>query len=546
MLKLSSLLSLLLWMSGAVLAQSLSTKETLHYEPWFVKQGLVEQAADATLAGDYKPYAYSEPWKFSVPIDWNARGATNNWDSVLQSLYIIDPLALQYEATGDRRYLDNAMAIVRDWHRFHIAEGQEARFSWSDAPTGIRSMKLAWLYSQSLAEEDKVLLRDLAQLHVTKVLDGSVEFRMTNHGIFQIHGIVALCHVVQMPSCIDARVFVAEKLHALLQEQFDDEAIHVEHSIGYHRLAINQFEFFVNSGLYEEFPELEDVIGRAKQSLFWLADPNDELWQIGDTNLGAIPRKWKATYPDIKCDPACLRVFDYGYVSIKSEPGTDPQGASGLFVQGAFHSLIHKQHDDLSFELYELGQKLLTDSGAVGYERSERRRYVQSSRAHNTVEIGQKEFNRRNPPYGSAIKIAEQRGEHFFIEAEAPHPHLGAIHHREFRYWPGQKLAVTDRVKFSGTPEPVAQWFHFHPDVAFVERSGSRIEMLLGDHAIILENRNGCPSTVRKGRTKPRWDGWSSPSTGTIEPRYAIAFICTESEAIETILSFGASSQQQN
>jgi hypothetical protein len=520
-------------------AERLTTAETLHYEPWFVKQGVVEQAANATLSGIYQPYDHTESWKFSIPVDWNKRGATNNWSSVLQSLYIIDPLALQFEATGDQRYLDRAMAIVRDWHRFHIKEGQNTEFSWSDAPAGIRSMKLAWLYSQGgISEEDRLLLRNLAETHITRVLDGSVEFRMTNHGIFQIHGIVTLCAAFELqPLCAEADSFVHAKLTALLDQQFDHEGMHVEHSPNYHRLAIDQFEFFVSTGLYKGFAELPGVIRKAKENLFWLSDPSNEYWQTGDTSQGSVPLEWREHYPAIECDTACLRAFDYGYVSIRGE-------ASGLFVQGAFHSVIHKQHDDLSFELFEFGQKILTDSGAVGYETSQRRRYVQSSHAHNTVEIGQKDFNRRNEPYGSAIRLAERRDGHFYIQAAAPHPHLGAVHNRELHYWPGEKLILRDHVDFEGQPQKVAQWFHFHPDVEFGSREGSRIELTLHGRSIMLINQNGCPSTVRKGRTKPRWDGWYSPSPGVIVPRYAIAFICDGTEAIETTIWLDPSKAQ--
>jgi len=74
-------------------------------------------------------------------------------------------------------------------------------------------------------------------------------------------------------------------------------------------------------------------------------------------------------------------------------------------LAAGFHSATHKQADDLTFVWHESGRPFIVDAGRYGYYYDEPgRRYCESTRAHNTVEIdGRSTSMRPSDAFGSAL-----------------------------------------------------------------------------------------------------------------------------------------------
>lgn len=503
------------------------------------------ELATKIKAGIFKPYRKTPEWQFELPIDWSADPfKDNNWKVSLHAFYMLQPLILQYESDGDPSHLSLALRIVLDWGRFHYEENRETRFSFYDFSSGIRCTYMAWLYDALASRRDAGIASsdELVQFtriindHIERVLDGRIELRLTNHGLFQIHGLACLYHT--LPSLTEnerIKQFIRDRLPTCLNAQFDTEFIHQEHSPGYHDLATNKLSFFIDSGLYEDYPILEQIYYGAKKNIFWLTDPAGNLWAVGDSyaqksrECGLVQHDWEIS------DSIRMRRFDFGYVSIKSHPETPLQSSSGLFVQGAFHSSIHKHLDDLSFELFEKGERLLIDSGAYGYQVSNERRYFQSTRAHNTVEIDGVNFSRKSEyAYGSAINVAEFRGDHFYIKASVHHKDLKAFHQRELFYQPGAWLILRDNVEREQSCS-ITQWFHLGASCKLVKQDGDSIEFKSSNCNIVFINTSCNSRLIRKGQHKPELQGWYSPSDRTLVENFAIGFESTK-DTIETII----------
>lgn len=538
-------------------------KQVMFYQPWYGKSkaGLTA-AAEATLVGVYHPHRHVEEYRFSIPMDWSDDPFKDrSWRARLQSFNIIDPLLLEYEGTGDSRYLSAALEIVLDWNRHHVEEGLASSLAWADGPTGIRSAKIGWLYSQLVSQKDWQYsereinsLRELALLHIGKVVSGEIELRMTNHGLFQVNGLMVLCSAFEFAEiCDDVDEFVRVNLPSILRAQYSAAGVHLEHSPNYHSFATSKLAFFEESGLYEEFPIIRETRARALEVMYWLVDPSGNMWAIGDT-FATAPRDAVIAQGDAcelvgRLDRKCVQVWSQdGYVSIRSPADVPVEDASGLFFQASFHSNVHKHLDDLSFEWFERGERILIDSGPIGYRVSKMRRYVLSTRAHNTIEIDNENFSRNNDyAYGGAVKGVENYGTHVEVRGEVVHPDLGALHSRELYYQPGSWLAVRDTVD-SVSARKFVQWFHLAPSAEFVSRADGEVRFRTGKGEVIFRGDHGCPSTLVKGDYEPRIQGWYSPSSGTVEPNYALGFVCMMGEdgvrTVTTVISLDETAQE--
>jgi hypothetical protein len=512
--------------------------------PWFAPKGTLD-AANSIKAGRFKPYSSTPEWSFHFPIDWAADPfKDNNWMVSLHAFYMLRPLILQYENDADCSHLYAALDIVFDWGRFHYEENRTTRFSFNDFAAGVRCTYMAWLHSaltarcgSAVAQDQLARLADMMNDHVERILDGRVEFRYTNHGLFQIHGLVCVCYVLQEFAARErATQFISGNLRELLAANFDAEFLHREHSPGYHDLATSKLQFFLGSGLYKDYPIIEQTYLGARNNVFWLTDPAGTLYAVGDTSAQKSREASQVGLDAVNSGHSVLlRKFDFGYVSIKSIEATRLREASGLFVQGSFHSSIHKHLDDLTFELFEKGERLLVDSGAYGYQVSLERRYCQSTRAHNTVEINGADFSRKpEHAYGSAIRQAEYRGDHFYIKAHADHPELAASHQREFFYLPGAWLILRDKV-LQETPRQIAQWFHLATSCTLIKEESESIIFQASNTSISFVNMNGCVWSIYKGERVPRLQGWCSPSDRVLVANYALGFFC-DSGCIDTIV----------
>jgi len=484
-------------------------------------------------------------WPLTIPVSWNADPfRDSNWRFQLHAWRMLDPLLLAWTETGEQRYVDDAMRIVEDWHRYHVENGRHSAYGWNGMATGIRAMKIALLLDRSLrgemdfSEGDKELTIELADAHVRKLVVPAL-LNQGNHGLFQLHGLIAICTTVpQLVSCRGALQYAEQAMQRLLNLQFSSEGIHLEHSPDYHVFITDTVRLMFRSGWYDSFEQVRELLNKAEANEAWLFHPDGHVAAVGDSTPGAAT----ASFP--RGDGSCvdiasrdttrcylLREFPLsGYAVVRSDWAIPKQSASQLFFVAAYHSWLHKHSDDLSFELFEFGERVLTDSGKYGYNDDAWRQFVLSTRAHNALEVNGLDTVRSGEnAYGSALKSSKRRESIFILEGEIGHVASGALQRRRLYYEPRKWLLVVDALS-GGTVSSATQWFHFAPQVLVSRLPGNAAgtfqAALGGGRTIQVEQLiPGCPGSLTTGGSNPI-QGWSTQSYGRMVPRFALAFQC--------------------
>jgi len=474
------------------------------------------------------------PWPFQVPLDWNADPFRDrNWRYQLHAWRMLDPLLGAWEQTGNTAYLDDTLRIVFDWYEFHSVRGQKSDYEWYDMAVGLRAMKLAYLFQRAfegdvqLDEAEKAKLIHLAWLHAQSLMDERL-LSKGNHGLFQLHGLLALCNVVpSIGTCAGAQDFVKTEMQDLLLRQFSSEGVHLENSPEYHLFVYNTVKRFMDSGWYEQFDFIRDLMERVAQNRVWMVHPDKTIVTVGDSEPKPVSIDWPKS--SVKCqdsEPSCYLLGNFresGYAIVRSDWAVPVEKASMLFVMGMFFQTGHKLPDDLSFEWFDQGERILTNAGKYSYSNGPFRDYVTSTAAHNTIEIdGTTRKLAEAMRYGSAIKDAKVMGETFLIRGTVPREG-GIDHERLVLFRPERWLAIVDTLQGDALHQ-YTQWFHFAPQWRLEQaEEGLRLVSSSG-RAVLVRHLSGAQFVASRGQTQPNPQGWVTESYGNMIDRQALGY----------------------
>lgn len=517
-----------------------------------VTRSAVSQARQLWETGFVPAGRHVSPWPFQLPLDWNADPFNDrNWRYQLHAWRMLDPLLGAWEQTGSIKYLDDTLRIVLDWYEYHSVRGQKSDYEWYDMAVGLRAMKLAYVFQRAfegdlqLDDAGKEKLIHLAWLHAQSLMDKSL-LSKGNHGLFQLHGLLALCNVVpSIETCAGAQDFVKVEMQELLLRQFSSEGVHLENSPEYHFFVYNTVKRFMDSGWYEQFDFIRDLMERVAQNRVWMVHPDKTIVTVGDSEPKPVSIDWPRSSDkcrDSKASCYLLRNFqESGYTIIRSDWVVPVQKASMLFVMGMFFQTGHKLPDDLSFEWFDQGERILTNAGKYSYSTGPFRDYVTSTAAHNTVEInGRTRKLTEAMRYGSAIKDAKAVGEWFLVRG-AVQREEGIDHERLVLFRPERWLAIVDVMQGDASHQ-YTQWFHFaqqwrlenaKDDVRLVSSSG---------RTVLVRHLSGSQLVASRGQRQPKPQGWVTESYGNMIDRQALGYTAGgRSVRLVTLFGFDAS-----
>jgi Heparinase II/III-like protein/Heparinase II/III N-terminus len=519
------------------------------------------------------------------PIAWDEVSAANrSWHYHLHCWDGLGPVLARHDQTKEERYLDFALAVARDWVGSYPTLETDSPFAWYDMAIALRAYRLGYildLAGRRPAYDDDAVgpLLESVLLHRDVLADDDRFAAHSNHGFYQALGQLALAlRFPYLPGMDNAEEQASTRLRQLVKSQFTEEGVHREHSPGYHLLVGDAFERALQTGLSDD----EWLFSRRApihDALAWFVLPNGNLAMFGDTEAQFEPT---TTYPD---SPSLRFVIsrgregaapgdrvgafaESGYVVFRDrwpEGPDDFEDCSYLAQICAFHSRAHKHADDLSFVWYDRGRELLTDSGRFGYigktrPRSQlwrqgfwyddpRRVYVESTRAHNTVEIDDRSYQRRDvKPYGSAlVGWGEEEGVGFFSEAQVRHRRF-ITHRRLLFFVPRQLVLVVDLLNDSRRRRHrFVQRFHFAPELT-VEDGAQPPALALPDSDERLHVTTLLPATLLQpaaGQEEPELLGWVSREANSLLPAWTVAYTGEgASHAFATLLRLSKSSPE--
>jgi hypothetical protein len=491
---------------------------------------------------------------FELPFDWGADPYKDEaWRFRLHTLRNFVDKAL---AADD---FDYAREVFLDWQRWHencwwvwpfCFEGATDQ-SWDDMATGIRASRLAYLLRSTNWQDQRLI--ELAEKHAEKLRNPAF-VADTNHALFQLHGLAALCLDQKLQACRGAGPYIEQELHALLDGQFTPAGMHRENSPEYHFFVVDNLTRMAPM-LRAFSPELDAVLARANDLMKWLVYPDQTLVLLGDTGPKISPR-WRRGLVIPEGNPDCRRVRSYagsadcylikhfedaGYVIVRSDWAIPRQDASMLFVQSGFFNATHRDADDLSFEWFERGRKVLSDSGKYAYTKDEWNAYFDSTRAHNTVEVDGVDYphNRWDAAlYGNAVERVDQGPDGVRIVMAVDHAELQVVHRREIDYRPGSELIVIDTLRSERAgPRRYVQWHHF-PRAFELSGGNGVFKADDGELGVDVNVTSTCGDKTAyemvKGRVEPQIQGWDSLVSRERHPRWALGVVCEAKTATFT------------
>ena len=519
-----------------------------------------------------------------APVEWETVVADDrSLQFHLHSWAPLAPALSGFDNTREGKYVRSALALALDWVQRYPSTDAPSPFAWYDMAVGIRAWRLGYLLdvaARSTSVSDAVV-RELVRsvlLH-QEVLADELRFPAhSNHGLYFAAGEAALAlRFPELPGMEASRDRARRRLERLVHEQFTAEGVHREHSPGYQWMVLGTLEGLLSAGLLEA-GDHRATLDRIQETMAWFVLPDGHLAMFGDTDRLRLS---DVDWPHARSDalrfvltegregqpPAEItRGFPAsGYVVFRSEwlqAIDDAPGGSYLAQTCAFHSRTHKHADDLSFIWYDRGHEILIDAGRYGYlGRTEpgsdqwkdgfwyadpNRIHVESTRAHNTVEIDGRNLPRRGAePYGSALMRWGDSAGIFYSEAGVRH--WGSVCHRRLLLLrPTEWLLVFDWLLDEESDEHhFAQRFQFAPELE-VEGAGNGglVVTIPGEaeplHVVSLVPVDLIPP-VRGSREADRLEGWISRQDGEMLPAWASGFQAEgrPGQVFTTLFAFG-------
>lgn len=503
------------------------------------------------------------------PIAWDAVCALyRTWAFALHSWDPLVPVLEAFDTTRDTRYLDFALGVALDWAESYPARATESTFAWYDMAVGLRAQRLAYLleaalWARRLGRAELEALVTSVRLHAHVLHDEPLAER-SNHGLYVAAGQLALAmQLPELPEAQEGAREARQRLERMLLAHFTTEGVHREHSPAYHRAVLGLVDRLLDAGLIgtSALPWKGEA---AWAALGWLTTPDGGLAGFGDTDTRPLDaddlakRSERMHGANAQADGIAargLRVFpEGGYAVVRHDVAG---GTSYLAQTCAFHSRIHKHADDLSLVWHDRGAELLVDAGRYGYEgRTPRgsdlrkagfryadpgRVYVESTRAHNTVEIDGRSFNRRKElPYGSALRRWAEIDGLYLTEARVRHRRVR--HTRVLAFKPGDWLVVIDRLADRGErPHGFVQRFHFAPELELADRAGIGFAVPGADEDLFMAPLLRCRAVEPVRGSEPELLGWTSRAWRELTPCWTAAYAADDVLAwtFAALLSFG-------
>ena len=215
------------WLAFAAAVVLLSAcKSTPPRQPDLCLIGGKIAKADAMLNNRYRLNAQPEV-ELPVDLTWAEDPfGDKNWRFKLHNLRWLNHFRVAFERTGDERYRTRYREILADWFRDNPREDPPSKMSWTDHPTGLRSVEFAC--ASSILDDS--FLEQALLVHGATLEDEDFYLGRGNHAHNQNLGLLAAgCRTGR-----DDWVDLAERrILELGLESIDEQGVTNEQSIFY-------------------------------------------------------------------------------------------------------------------------------------------------------------------------------------------------------------------------------------------------------------------------------------------------------------------------
>lgn len=382
----------------------------------------LKAAAEETM--DYKLSSCGTPIHFKDhKIDWECNPTYNGyreWTWQLSRHPFWTTLAAYYTATGDERAARVWVEQIRSWFRQCTTPeanvGSYQTKAWRTIETGIR-MNGCWERQLHAFLRSPALDDDFFCEFFRSVWEHGWRLRThpTRGNWLVIEESGMLCLNLVFPFFVetdDWRQFALDNLEREFTRQVYPDGFQYELSTGYHGVVITCYNDvfnlyrtldipppdFIRNGLRNMYtvlmtvmrpdgrtPDLNDggklnVATWMERALMFFPERTDFAYLAANRQSGKPPAFTTTCLPY-----AGAAVFRTGW---------DAQAVWAYFDGGPFGT-GHQHEDKLNFLLSAYGRNMLVEGGNFLYDSSEMRKYVLSTRSHNTIRFDALDQNRR-------------------------------------------------------------------------------------------------------------------------------------------------------
>ena len=461
------------------------------------------------------------PTKLTPPIDWGMDPYNSkSFRGVLASLKWIDVLI--YAARhGDRAALAQARDIAIDWAEHNPRHHPPSDKSWENKIIGDRAPYLAYITRAAACDhvlsrkQGLVLIQSLRQQG--RALTDPRVYVPSNHGLFMDYGLEALAKEAAFLSRAGTwEQFAPRRFQKTLRKRiYPSEGFWLENSSSYHLAVLKLIRAFTALAGSAAPASLHALTARMVDVAGWLIEPDGRRVLLGDSNLKATPPEAARAARD---DDGMLFLRRSGIAVVKR---ARPNPAYLMFA-ATFQNGTHNQADADTLDLYDRGQRILSDSGLYDKDQDPWQEFSRSSFSHSVMTIDGRSFPLdKRFRYGSGLRAAGQGGGWFAIEGTNPNARRvqGVRTTRLVLYKPHHALIVVDSAR-SKRRHTYQRWFQLAPQIHATARGGA--VRLRGRHGFQGELNSTGPAptklTLLRGQEKPV-RGWLFPHYRTKVPR---------------------------
>ena len=473
--------------------------------------------------------------KLSRPVDWlQDPHRSQRFRNALASLTWVDPLLYHYQHRQRRGSLRQARNLMLDWVHHQPRHGAHtAPDAWHSKVVGDRAGYLGYLTRAAACEQ--MLSQDQA-LAAVRSLKAHARWLLhhhsqNNHGLFDDLALLALGRDLRFTH--DAhrwRRLGRKRFATFFQRRVKaDEGFWLENSAGYHYLLTNLLARFVPAARGHR-PGLPKLLRRMKAVGGWLIQPDDHIVQFGDSNRSTPPLHFQRSSDG---DRGMLALLKSGLAVVK-QPG------SFLSVIADFHHTAHKHSDELSFDLFDHGYRVVSDTGMYDKDPGRLRKFVKSAPAHSTLTVDGRDFPRsRRFTYGSGLQAQGAGSGWYAVQGKNPLlSRQGVRHFRLFVYKPRTALIIVDRLR-SSRKHTYRRYFQLGADIGITPGGPEALDLRAPGFTGTLHSESSTgpeKRIVRRGTRRPL-SGWTSPAYRVLVPRWTVALrsVASDADYVSTI-----------
>jgi Heparinase II/III-like protein/Heparinase II/III N-terminus len=491
------------------------------------------------------------PVRLQTPLTWTEDPYQETyWRFIFYSLRPTSDLLWAYYTTGDARYRDKLVEILRSYLAADARRRGLSRPTFDNRHTSaFRAMVLVNSYGKLARSKDLPadLRRDLppAIERLGRFLADPQNFEEDqNHGFSEAAALLLVAeNFPRAPQAGAWRKIARQRLDDLLLKTVGSDGVEIENSPFYHFYVLNflqEIAAWAKAQRIQLSRHMTTTIHRMMQYAVYITLPNGHIPLLG----ASVDLDVRGNRPDLYAALAD-DYPEFEFVRTGGHAGRAPHLRNVLFVSagqsiitsgvssaadlaGQTHLVFdigpyrtsHSHLDALSLTYYAAGRLLLPDSGLFTYEQDAVGAYFHGTRAHNTVVVDGADQRPGVPVRGIA-----RNGPGWSYQSAAHGLYPGVVHRRSVLLLNRDLTLVADQLASTGTHR-YAQTWHLFPGavakgnaatVAVSDEAGRRL--LAIDQASPERLRLATPTGVQRPM-----QGWISTGYGTKVPAATVEY----------------------